>query len=299
MKKYLGIDIGASSFKYGVGDSKHGLQSFDTIWFKEKSLSAFQELMVRILDNVQGEEIAGIGIGSPGTISMPEGRIVGLNPNLPFFSGLSPRELIPPGLGLPVYIDNDANLMALAEAKLQKSSVAVGLTIGSGIGCGIVLGGEIYHGAHGFASEAGHCIMVFDGELCSCGQHGCLEAYSSVDGIRRRLQRRGLPYQALSLPELIALRAEEQELDSIISEGEKLLILAVANLCTLLNPQTVILGGGAMELGLYDIDRFKKTVPQYLPEAHRQKLNVTMAGFGNRAGVMGAIILCEQGNISE
>ncbi|MDD2423497.1 MAG: ROK family protein [Candidatus Cloacimonetes bacterium] len=297
MKRYLGIDIGASSFKYGVGDSKHGLQCFDTIWFKEKSLSAFQEVTAEILDRVQDQGILSIGIGSPGTISRPEGKIVGLNPNLPFFSGLSPRELLPQGFELPVFVDNDANLMALAEADLHKSSFTIGITVGSGIGCGIVLGGEVYHGAHGFASEAGHCIMISDGEKCSCGQNGCLEAYSSVDGLRRRLERQGLPYHALSLPKLIALRTKEEELDRIISEGEDILIRAVANLVTLLDPQIVVLGGGAMELGLYDINKIKKAVPQYLPEAHRQKFHCAIAGYKNRAGVMGAIILCERNTL--
>lgn len=294
MKRYLGIDIGASSFKYGVGDSKHGLQCFDTIWFQEKSLSAFREVTAQIIKSVQDQEICGIGIGSPGTLRMPEGKIVGLNPNLPFFTGLSPQELLPQGLDLPVCVDNDANLMALAEANLQNCSVAVGITVGSGIGCGIVIDGKVYHGAHGFAAEAGHCIMVCEGEKCNCGQNGCLEAYSSVDSIRRRLQKRGLPYHALSLPRLIALRATEKELDAVICEGENILIRAVANLITLLDPQMVILGGGAMELGLYDIQRINKLASQYLPEAHRQETVCTLAGYGNRAGVMGAIIMCER-----
>ncbi|MCB5252073.1 MAG: ROK family protein [Candidatus Cloacimonadaceae bacterium] len=299
MKRYLGIDIGASSFKYGVGDSKHGLQCFDTIRIKEKSLSAFQEIIAQILVHVQDQEISGIGIGSPGTLRMPEGKLVGVNPNLPFFVGLSPRELIPKGFDLPVYVDNDANLMALAEANSYNCSEAIGLTIGSGIGCGIVINGEIYHGAHGFASEAGHCIMIFDGEECSCGQRGCLEAYSSVEGIRRRLQRRGLPYHALELPELIALRAVKQELYKVIEEGENLLIRAVANLITLLDPQKVILGGGGMDLGLYDIKRINRLAPKYLPKAHSQAAICVLAGFGNRAGVLGAITLCERKSGSE
>lgn len=297
MKRYLGIDIGASSFKYGVGESKLGLQCFDTIWFQEKNLAAFQEIMAEILNRVQDQDICGIGIGSPGTISRPEGKIVGLNPNLPFFSGLSPKELIPTGFELPVLVDNDANLMALAEANLHNSSFTVGITVGSGIGCGLVLDGKVYHGAHGFASEAGHCIMISEGEKCSCGQNGCLEAYSSVDGLRRRLQRQGLPYHDLSLPKLIALRAKEEELNRIIGEGEDILIRAVANLSTLLDPQIVVLGGGAMELGLYDINRIKEEVPQYLPEAHRQKFLCATAGYGNRAGVMGAIIMCERNTL--
>jgi len=297
MKQYLGIDIGASSFKYGIGNSKHGLQHFASIRITEKSLEEFHRIIAQILAETTAWDIAGIGIGSPGTIRSSDGKLVGNNPNLPGFIDLSPRALIPESLNFPVFVDNDGNLMALGETTMLEpsdSSVCMGITIGSGIGCGIVQNGEIFHGAHGFAAEAGHCIIVPDGELCSCGQKGCFEAYSSVDGIRRRLYRQDSPHYDLFLPDLIARRREVAEIDQVISEGEDILIRALANLITVLDPQAVILGGGAMDLGLYNIHRVQNQVSQYLPQAHRTKVNCVLARYGNKAGVMGAICMCER-----
>lgn len=294
MKQYLGIDLGASGFKYGVGDSKHGLQHFANIRIRNKSLEELADIFAQILDDTRNMKIAGIGIGCPGTLHMADAKLVGKNPNLPELTGISVKELLPEHLALPIWVENDANLMALAEASLIDPSVVIGITVGSGIGCGIIQDQQIYHGAHGFAAEPGHCIMVPDGELCSCGQKGCLEAYSSVDGIRRRLQNLNSIYHDLNLPDLIFKRKEVKEIDQVITQGEELLIRALANLITVLDPQTVVLGGGAMELGLYSITHIQQQVLQYIPLAHREIVNIALARYKNQAGIMGAILLCER-----
>ncbi len=297
MRQYLGIDIGASSFKYGVGNSKEGLQIFSSVRITQKSRAAFEEIMAGILGKTAEYAVAGIGIGSPGTLSYPEGRLIGNNPNLPFFKDMSPADLLPPTLNLPVCVDNDANLMALAESTFQGYASCIGITVGSGIGCGIVEAGRVYHGAHGFAAELGHCNMVKDGALCTCGQRGCLEAYSSVDGIRRRLIALDSLYADLSLPKLIDYQREDRDLARIISEGEDMLIRAMANMATVMDPEALILGGGAMDLALYNIERIARDLPKLIPAAHRTGLKCHLAGFGNRAGVMGAIILCERNEL--
>jgi glucokinase len=294
MKLFLGIDIGASGFKYGIGDSKHGLQHFATKRIGEKSMDAFRRIAQEILDEAEAWDILGIGIGSPGTISQPEGRILGKNPNLPFFSDLCPGDLIPGHLDLPVFVENDANLMALAESALRDCKLCVGITVGSGIGCGIVQNGDVFHGAHGFAAELGHSIVYPEGELCSCGQKGCVEAYSSVDGIRRRLHNMGSSYAGMALPNLIALRNRIPELDEVLLEGEDTLIRALANLCTVLDPDILILGGGAMDLNMYNATRIEEEVIKLLPEALAKQIRCCIAGYGNRAGVMGGIMLCER-----
>lgn len=294
MNLFLGIDIGGSSFKYGIGDSKRGLQHFAIKRFTEKSLEAFQLVMREILDESQQWDIQGIGIGSPGTISQPGGKILGTNPNLPFFSDISPAELVPQGVTLPIYVENDANLMTLAESTLRPGKLCIGLTVGSGIGCGIVYHDQIFHGAHGYAAELGHSIVYPAGDACNCGQQGCVEAYSSVDGIRRRLQRQNSPYAGMALPNLIALRNRIPELDIILREGEDALIRALANLCVVMDPDYLILGGGAMDLYIYDVNRMQIQIQQLLPEAHANSIKCEIASYGNRAGVMGGIILCER-----
>ncbi len=294
MQRYLGIDIGASSIKFGIGDSKHGLQYFASIRIQTKDLASFGRIFEDIFAEAAAWDIAGVGIGSPGTISQPDGIIRGVNPNIPFLSGMSPRELVPPRLDLPIFVDNDANLMTLAEAEYHASKHTIGVTIGSGIGSGIVLDGEIYHGAHGYAAELGHCIMIPGGETCSCGQKGCLEAYSSVDGIYRRLRAMGSLDADLSLPDLIKRRKESKDTDELILEGEELLIRALANLASIMDPDLIVLGGGAMDLGLYNIDRIREETRLLLPKAQRERFRCEPASYGNRAGVFGGIVLCER-----
>jgi len=294
MKLFLGIDIGGSGFKYGIGDSKQGLQHFGIKRISEKSMVTFRRIMAEILEESQGWDIFGVGIGSPGTLSQPDGRIVGKNPNLPFFRDVLPADLVPEELKLPVFVENDANLMSLAESAIRECKLCVGVTVGSGIGCGIISEGRVYHGAHGYAAELGHTIVHPGGELCSCGQKGCVEAYSSVDGIRRRLQGMNSPYAGMALPNLIALRNRIPDIDEVLLQGEDALIRALANLCALLDPDVIILGGGAMDLNIYDAMRIEEGVRQLLPEAHASRIKCCIATFGNRAGVMGGIILCER-----
>ncbi|MCK9557286.1 MAG: ROK family protein [Candidatus Cloacimonetes bacterium] len=294
MRQYLGIDIGASRFKYGIGNSNLGLQRFAVKRITDRSIEGFRKIVLDIISETENQGISGICIGSPGTITYPEGKIVGHNPNLPFFTDFRPVDLIPEGIDIPVCADNDANLMALAEACLKPCRVCVGITIGSGIGCGVVHRKNIFHGAHGFAAEAGHMIVYPDGLLCSCGKKGCLEAYSSVDGIRRRLHDINSPYAGLDLPNLIASRTRIPEVDKYISEGEQVLIRGLANLCTVLDPDLLILGGGAMDFAIYNIQKVEAGIKELVPTALSQHLRCVHAGYGNRAGVMGGIILCEK-----
>src|ERR1700722_17525266 len=134
--------------------------------------------------------LRGIAIGSPGPLELPEGRM--RNPtNFPGFDGLELRAAVGAGLGLPVVVENDANLAAYAECivgkgkKLGLSSLVM-LTLGTGVGSGIILDGKIWDGMNGMAGEIGHNTIYADGELCSGGNHGCLQVLASATAVRRR-----------------------------------------------------------------------------------------------------------------
>src|SRR6202522_3902197 len=135
-------------------------------------------------------ELRGIAIGSPGPLELPEGRLRN-PPNLPGFDGLELRSAVQEGLGLPVVVENDANLAALAECvvgkakKLGVNSLLM-LTLVPGVGSGIVLNGKIWAGMNGMAGEIGHNAIFADGELFSCGNHGCLEMLASATAVRSR-----------------------------------------------------------------------------------------------------------------
>jgi len=294
MQTYLGIDIGGSGFKFGWGNLQSGLQYFGSLPLKEKSLAGFHAVAEAVLKETDAKiglhKLSGIGIGTPGTIDTTTGLITGVNPNLPFWVGRSPLELLPDHNPIPVLYDNDANLMALAEAKSNSLNTVLGITVGSGIGSGIVVSGKVYHGAHGYAGELGHVCMVEDGLLCNCGRNGCLEAYCSVDGIRNRLENQSPRFSDITLSQMLSLKSSDSLVREYIVEGLQMLARSVAGAITCFDPEAVVFGGGAMDLGLYSITELASEIKKRLPLANRDTTAVKAALHGNKAGVIGAIM---------
>jgi len=297
MNIFLGIDIGGSSFKYGWGNCEEGLQSYQTLVLQRKNIDDFFAVAKELFNDVDSKiglnNIRGIGIGIPGAIDKTTGLVTENNPNLPFWVEHHPRELLPENCNIPFAFDNDANLMALAESYTQKKNYVIGVTVGSGIGCGIVIDGKIYHGAYGFAGELGHICIVDKGLRCNCGKNGCLEAYSSGEGLRRRLALKNPCYAEMDLPAILAIKETDNLVGDYIKQGQLFLATALSGLATCLDPEIIIIGGGAMDLGLYYIEELEREIKKRLPLAHSIKLKVAKAINGNKAGVLGAIKLIE------
>ncbi len=300
-KIFLGLDIGASSVKYGYGYCKQDLLHFSKIPLPGRSLSGLRSVVAEILRNVNDrlglDKVAAIGVGTPGMVDAITGKICGVNPNLPFWVDRDPRELFPEGFSIPVFYDNDANLMTLGEAWLRPEMNSVlGITLGSGIGGGLVQNMRIYHGSHGYALEIGHLMVVHQGCICACGRLGCLEAYSGVEGLRKRIASvTGDPgILECALTDILALSGTNPVIAKIIQEGRQHLARALANTIVLLDLDCVVLGGGALEAGLYDADIMKEMIKAQLPLLHASKTSVEAALTGNKAGVLGAIVLASQ-----
>ncbi|HNQ39449.1 MAG: ROK family protein [Candidatus Cloacimonas sp.] len=297
MDIFLGIDIGGSSIKYGWGNCEEGLQSYQTLVLQRKNRDDFLALVQEMFNNVDSKiglnNLKGIGMGMPGAIDKITGLVTTNNPNLPFWVNHHPSELLPENCNIPFAFDNDANLMALAESYTQKKDYVAGVTIGSGIGCGIIIEGRIYHGAYGFAGELGHICVVDKGLRCNCGKNGCLEAYASGEGLRRRLALKNPCYAEMDLPAILAIKETDTLVGDYIKQGQLMLTAALSGLATCLDPEIIIIGGGAMDLGLYCIWELKEEIIKKLPAAHSTHLKVTKAINGNKAGVLGAIKLIE------
>jgi len=297
MDIFLGIDIGGSSIKYGWGNCEEGLQSYQTLVLQRKNRDDFLALVQEMFNNVDSKiglnNLKGIGMGMPGAIDKITGLVTTNNPNLPFWVNHHPSELLPENCNIPFAFDNDANLMALAESYTQKKDYVAGVTIGSGIGCGIIIEGRIYHGAYGFAGELGHICVVDKGLRCNCGKNGCLEAYASGEGLRRRLALKNPCYVEMDLPAILAIKETDTLVGDYIKQGQLMLTAALSGLATCLDPEIIIIGGGAMDLGLYCIWELKEEIIKKLPAAHSTHLKVTKAINGNKAGVLGAIKLIE------
>lgn len=297
---FLGFDIGGSSVKWGYGNCQQGVLRFESLSITRKDLSCLKSVFAAILSEVDNsiglQSVQGIGIGTPGTIERPGGMIRGTNPNLTFWTDISPTVLIPSETGIPVVFDNDANLMCLGESTLWDGIThMVGITVGSGIGCGYVHEGRPFRGAHGFAMELGHVTVVPDGELCNCQRSGCLEAYASVDGIKRRAAGLDEYPEATTwdLRDLLKHAQSDQRLQTFIQEGEAMLARALTDLTVLIDPQLIVLGGGGMDGKLYDIQRINAVMQSALPHVNKGRTRIDLARAGNQAGVLGAIHLAE------
>jgi len=296
---YLGIDIGGSAIKYGWGNCQRGLLSFERLVLADNSLQTLQAGILHLLKSVDKSfgivNISGIGVGIPGTIDFKTGKIVGVNPNLPGCTNLDPKSLFPDELVKMVSVDNDANLMALAEAeRLPDCSNVIGITIGSGIGCGFVQNGEIYHGAHGYAMEVGHITIKENGAKCNCGRYGCLEAYTSVNGLIN-LIKSTLPHlKPKTIKDIFDLAKEENIIEAYLNDSIACLSVAIANLAIVFDADAIAIGGGVVELPEYPFAVLQKKILDLIPEPLKNQIIVSKAFYGNQAGVIGGITLSEK-----
>jgi glucokinase len=216
----IGVDLGGTNLRIAAYSQSSGIR--DQIVLPTR-LAAGRDAVVedmcgairQLLDKNSHSALVGIGIGSPGPIELPEGRLRHL-PNLPGWDGFELRAAIERTLGMPVILENDANLAALAECLLGKGKT-IGtdslcmLTLGTGVGNGIILHGRVWDGMNGMAGEAGHATIWPDGHVCGCGSNGCLEQYASATAVRRMADEaiaRG------NAPGLLALKTIDAEFTS-------------------------------------------------------------------------------------
>jgi glucokinase len=265
----VGIDIGGTNIVAGTvsedGSELLGLVSQPT--FPEQGADAVLARIVKLARDsmrVSGKEIAGFGIGSPGPLDTKRG-IVLLTPNLGW-TNFPLRDRLQAALGLPATLDNDANCAVFGEwwrGAARGASHVVGLTVGTGIGGGIVLDGAIYHGASDIAGELGHMSIDSTGRRCKCGNYGCLEAYASGPAIAARAVEGVEAGADTSLPKYVdgnleritaqvvyeaAHDGDEYALE-VVRDTAKFLGAGVANVINIFNPQVVVICGGVTLAG--------------------------------------------------
>lgn len=270
MRYVVGIDIGGTNLVVGTvredGAEVVGLVSEPTL--PEQGPDAVIARIVRLARASMAEagdrEIAGVGIGAPGPLDTKRGLVL-LTPNLGWVN-LPLRDRLGQALALPAELDNDANCAILGEwwqGAARGADVVVGLTIGTGIGGGIVLGGRIFHGASDVAGEIGHMTIDSTGRRCKCGNYGCLEAYASGPAIAARAVEGIEAGAETSLPQYVqgdlaritaqvvyeaAHDGDEYALE-VVHETAKLLGAGVASIINLFNPEVVVICGGVTLAG--------------------------------------------------
>ena len=270
MRYVVGIDLGGTNIVAGTlaedGSELLGLVSEPTL--PEQGGDAVIARIVKLarasMAQAKGKEIVGVGIGSPGPLDTKTGIVI-LTPNLGWVD-MPLRDRVAEGLKLPTVLDNDANCAIYGEwwrGAARGVDDVIGLTIGTGIGGGIVLGGEIYHGASDVAGEIGHMTIDANGRLCKCGNQGCIEAYASGPAIAARAvegiqagSKSALPqYVQGDLSKITAQVVYEAANDGdgyaleVVRETAKLLGAAVASLVNIFNPNVVVICGGVTQAG--------------------------------------------------
>lgn len=308
----IGIDLGASLTKYGVVSDRGKVVTSGSRNTPVDSgplglRAMLQDSALRLLQksHLRRIKIEGIGIGSPGTVSLKTGQVVGASPNLPGWTGVRLKQIFAK-FNLSVWADNDANLMALAEHRLGAARGcrnAVCLTIGTGIGGGIIVEGKLYHGSDCAAGELGHMSINFSGNLCRCGGIGCLEAYVSVPALieaaRSEINLPGSssslsrPKRNLSLRHIFrAARMKDKTALKVINNEIDYLSTGLASVVNLLNPEVIVIGGGLVEVDSSFLQEVERKLKQKAFPSATRNLRLVKAKLGNQAGFVGAALAC-------
>jgi glucokinase len=293
----IALDLGGTDLKAGLLARDGALSHFTrrpsrTLESAEAPLAAI-EAAVAELRALSPHPPATAGLGCPGVIHPRTGAQVASTAHLPHWNAIPLRERLEARLALAVRVDNDANCAALAEATLgaaRNARCALTVTLGTGVGCGIVEGGRVLHGAFGGAGELGHLPLGKLGRACRCGIADCVEPEASASGLIAMAREAGIEAPDAAAVFALAAAGDARALRLVDHMADRLgALLAVA--INLLNPDVVVVGGGVAQAGEPLFSRLRAAVERYALASHRQGLRIVPAALGERAGVIGAGLL--------
>ena len=308
-KRLLGVDVGGTGIKMGAVEVRGSPQVLASDVLLDFSHRRASDVLGDVADRLRSlcanagwTAADGVGVGSAGLVRRDHGDVV-FSPNLPNWAGASIRETLAGHLNLPVRVDNDVNVFALAEwlwGAGERSREAVFLTLGTGIGGALIAGGRLVRGAAGFAGELGHSTLVLGGIECPCGNQGCAERYVGNKGIVDAARRHpdfaedSLLRDADSLtPRTLSLAANQgskvgREVLAEVGRGLGGLLVTVVNI---LNPERVVIGGGVAQAGALVLDPAREHVARHSLVARHSPPEILAATLGERAGLLGAAAL--------
>jgi glucokinase len=291
----IAFDLGGTDLKAArVGESGELLAFARRPSRVRESATAPYEAMAEALEALGRDGAArAIGVGCPGVIDPVRGAMVDRTANLPHWLDEPLRERIEARFGLPAVVDNDANCAALAEHRLgaaRGARVSLTVTLGTGVGCGIVVDGRPYRGAHGGAGEIGHLPLGLEAARCACGVDHCVEPEMSGSGLVRRARDIGLECEDAAAVFAFAARGELRAKDLVDHMADRL-GAALATAINLFDPDVVVIGGGVSQAGDALFGPLGHAVSRYALASHRRGLRLVPAALGERAGVIGAGLL--------
>jgi glucokinase len=317
----VGVDLGGTNIVVGVlsedGREVHAVRSQPTL--AEGGAETVVDRIVALIEGAiaetsratgaRREDFLGVGIGSPGPLDRERGIVI-VTPNLGW-RDYPLRDRISSQVGLPATLDNDANCATLGEWWLGAAKGArhvVGMTIGTGIGGGLILDGRLYHGASDVAGEIGHTTIDSTGRRCKCGNYGCLEAYASGPNIAERAREELLGGTTSILPTMVNGRLEEitaqtvyeaaQRGDAlareVVRDTARFLGAGIANLLNIFNPDVVVIAGGVTHAGEALFEPLRAEVKRRAFRPAVDACEIVPAALPGIAGVVGAVATFKQ-----
>ncbi|HWN97454.1 MAG TPA: ROK family protein [Methylomirabilota bacterium] len=311
---FVGVDLGGTKILAGLFDAK--LQPLGATKLSTKAQRGSDAVLERVarcvLDaidecDLETKQIRGVGIGAPGVVDQEHGEVI-FAPNLGWKDVAAVKEL-EKRLDLPVFLENDCHVCMLGvyEQELKsKPKHVVGIFIGTGIGGGIIINGELFTGANHTAGELGHMVIDINGPKCSCGNKGCFEVLASRLALFRAIQAAVKNGQKSELTEMLgedlkdlrsgdirkAIRRGDKVVEKIVEEAAEYTGIAVANLVNLLNPEIVVLGGGVIEaLGDEMMPTITKSAKSHVMPGLFKNVEIIASKLGDNAGITGAAVL--------
>jgi glucokinase len=310
----IGVDVGGTKVAGGVVGPDGTVHVHVRRETPADDVAKTRDVIVEVVaDLMTGREIEAVGIGAAGWIDASRSTVL-FAPNIAWRDEPL-RDYVSGAVGLPVIVENDANVAAWAEfrhgAARDADDSMVMFTIGTGVGGGIILGGELYRGAHGIAAELGHMGLVPGGHLCGCGRLGCIEQYASGNALVRfaragarqeparagdLLERAGGDAEAITGPMVTAAaRAGDEVSADAFAQIGRWLGMGLADLVQILDPQVLVVGGGVVDAGELLLGPARRSYVESLAQRGRLPVaDLLPAELGNTAGVVGAADLARR-----
>jgi glucokinase len=290
----LAFDLGGTDLKGALVDTAGAVLASERLPAGAAvSASAPFEAMVALAARLTAAAPApprAAGLGAPGVIDPLTGALVGTTAHLPHWRDVPLRDELARRLGLPVVVDNDANLAALAEHRAgaaRGARLSLTVTVGTGVGCGIVSEGRVLRGAHGGAGELGHLPLGGTGARCACGVEGCVEPEAAGEGLAAAAREAGLDAPDARAVFALAALGEPRAQALVARLAHQLGRLLGAAVC-LLDPDVVVIGGGVAQAGEALLAPVRVSLARHALASHVERVTLVPAALGERAGVVGA-----------
>jgi glucokinase len=313
----VGVDFGGTKILTGVFDKNLKCVGRMKISTKaERGVNAVIDRVARCVKDAVDEcdlkmdQVRGIGIGAPGAVHHDNGVVI-FAPNLKW-QNIPLKKELEKQLGVPVFLENDCNSCTLGvyETELKaKPKNVIGIFVGTGIGGGIIVNGELFHGFNHTAGEIGHMVLQIDGPKCGCGNRGCLEALASRTAIFKRIEAAVKAGQKTILTDMLgddlkdlrsgdlrkALRKGDKFVDRVIEDASEYIGIAIGNLINIFSPEIVVLGGGVID-ALEDemLPIIIEVARDFAMTGTADGIEIVASKVGDDAGILGGAVLARR-----